>query len=122
MMAQSEGLTHYRAGLYARALAVLESTRARRDLTLDEHVSYAELLSLTGAVQAAVSCANQLRTERKLTPCHKTRLADVLGLSLFRMGAISAAANEYRKGIELAENSNELYEECRLRIHLFRNE
>lgn len=121
-MAHSDALTHYRAGLYGPALSVLESTRARRELTLDESVSYAELLSLTGAVQAAINSANQLKAERKLTPYHKSRLADVIGLSLFRLGAITAAASEYRKGIELAERSNEQYEECRLRIHLFRNE
>jgi DNA-binding NtrC family response regulator/tetratricopeptide (TPR) repeat protein len=121
-MAHSEAVTHYQAGLYGRARESLESTRRRRTLTLDEDVLYAELLSLTGAVQAAIDCARTLRNERRLNNLQKCRLADVAGLSLFRMGAITSAAQEYRQAIDLAERDSELYEECRLRIHLFRNE
>jgi DNA-binding NtrC family response regulator/tetratricopeptide (TPR) repeat protein len=122
MMAHSDAAANYQSGFYGRAREGFESTRRRRALTLDEEVLYAELLSLTGSVQAAIDSARTLRNDRRLSNLHKCRLADVVGLSLFRMGAITAAAHEYRQAIDLAERASEGYEECRLRIHLFRNE
>src|SRR5687768_4863171 len=121
-MPTQDAIALYNAGLYGRALANLDKVRAHRELFVDELVCHTELLSLTGAVQQAIAAANKLKKDRRLTAIQRCRLSDVLGLSLFRLGQIANAIGEYERGIDLAEKSNELREESRLRVHLFRSQ
>ena len=120
-MLQQEASALYKAGFYGRALASLEVARVRRELNVDEQVSRAELLLLTGAVEAAVTTATKLQKDRRLSVNDRCRLADVLGLGSFRLGHLEKGTAEYRRAIELAEKHDELREECRLRVQLFRH-
>ncbi len=81
----------------------------------------AELFSLTGASNKAISAAQELLKDRGLTILAKCRLREALGLSYFRTGSYRAGAEEYEQGIRLAEANTANLAACELRVGLFRN-
>lgn len=112
----------YSCGRYRDALALLSATARRRSLFTDEQILHIELLSLTGAVESAMPMADKLITQRGLAVPQRCRLRDVLGVSHYRKGQLTRGAEHYRRGIELAETEGELGSECKLRLHLLRNQ
>ena len=109
-------------GHYRDALAALGQISSRRSLFTDEQILKTELLSLTGAVESAIPIADKLLSQRGLAVPQRCRLRDVLGISHYRKGQVIKGAEHYRRGIELAEGEGELGSECRLRVHLLRNQ
>ena len=109
-------------GHHSRALTVLGDVATRRALLTDEQVLRAELFSQTGAVEDALRRAEQLIGQKGLSTKQRCRLRDVLGVSNYRKGLYTKGHEHYRRGIELAETGGELESECRLRVHLLRNQ
>jgi len=110
------------SGHYKDALTALGQVSTRRSLFTDEQILKTELMSLTGAVESVIPIAESLLSQRGLAVPQRCRLRDVLGVSHYRKGHLAKGAEHYRRGIELAELEGELNSECKLRLHLLRNQ
>jgi DNA-binding NtrC family response regulator/tetratricopeptide (TPR) repeat protein len=107
-------------GRYADALVAIDELNGWRDLLSDERIVRAELLLVTGAVEAANNLAEELIAYRGLSVPQRCRLRDVLATCAFLKGFHAKAIDHYSRGIELAESEADLRSECSLRIHLLR--
>ena len=109
-------------GRYDHALQSIKNIEQRRSLTGGEQVLLIELLSLTGDVDAALSTSASVLRKQELSVSQRCRLHGAFGLSYFRKGANVKGTEQYVAGIALAEQCNLPLDECRLRVHLFRNQ
>jgi tetratricopeptide (TPR) repeat protein len=114
--------TLHQLGRYGEALRALRSTASRRPLLANEELLLAESLTQVGEFGAAIDIAGRLLSHRDLSVKQRCRARETLGHCHFRNGSSEHGVEHYRAGIELAENSNEFVEECRLRVQLFRDQ
>src|SRR5688572_20357881 len=112
----------YDAGLYTETLSILRSLEQQRALLNDEQVLLADVPWCRGDVDAAYRVAHRLLQERGLSVRQRCALRGTIGQCHFTRGNSSKAADEFHIGIELAQQSNEPFLECRLRLDLFLNQ
>ena len=110
----------FATGHYGAALRAIRELEARRPLSPAEQILLAETLSATSAADLALAAARQLVKQRGLSAAERCRVRGVMGESLFRKGQTGPGTDQYLAAIELAQTHHELFEECRLRVDLFR--
>jgi DNA-binding NtrC family response regulator/tetratricopeptide (TPR) repeat protein len=112
----------FAVGRHKEALAHLRVVMSSRELDIGEQVLLAELLCARGEYEPAMTLARQLLGRGGLTYLQRCKVRFTLGHCCFDIGNSVEGSEHLRSGAELAAQSGNIVEECRLRLQLFRNE
>jgi DNA-binding NtrC family response regulator len=115
----NDASTLFRSGQYREALKSLRASEAHGTLVFGERLMLAELLVLRGEWDGAADIATRLLVERRASLKDTHQLHGILANCHFRKGNTDKGSEEFRIAIELAEKTNDLIEECRLRLQFF---
>ncbi|MBY0493608.1 MAG: sigma-54 dependent transcriptional regulator [Cyanobacteria bacterium] len=112
----------YDQGRYKQALDSLQEESKRRLLQAGERVLLVELLARRGEWDDALRQAHSVLQDRNLSIQQRCCTHQTLGECYFRKGDNEKGSESFRRGIELAVNSGELWSECNLRVNFFRHQ
>ena len=111
------------SGLFLGALAALAEHRSARaaPVHLEEEITLAEALLLTGDSKGAAKLAKRLQHSSRGTPAIGARCLSVLALAAFERGRVGESLRTFQRAHRMAQESADRELVCRIRLDFMAN-